>query len=409
MPLVVLDSNEVTRARLVQDLTRLDLSSVVSHDLASANESCLRSKPDALLCGLSNNETQAMKWAQEMAHRHPDIPVVIVTFDHPLKRESLLEAYRGRIANVIEIQGEDDGLGESLRRFLDHVHNARSESERKLEQYARDLSQDQRAGHYVQMRMLPPNPMAIDRYRLQHQIFPSLLLSGDFVDYFRVTDDHFCFYVADVSGHGASSAFVTVVLKNFSRRLRREYRPTMLEEPGEILVWLNRELLENHFDKHVAMFVGVINLKTNTLAYANAGHFPPAMKVSEGKIGEGKISEGKIGEGKVSEAKIGENAPKSASRTKVLQCKGKPIGLFKNVSYQSDVEPLEVGESIVVMSDGVLEVLPAENGLLGKERLLQDAVNEWDGSMASLWTRLAIDTETPGPDDMTCLVVTRES
>ena len=37
------------------------------------------------------------------------------------------------------------------------------------------------------------------------------MLSGDFVDYFRITDRHFAFYMADVSGHGASSAFVTVL------------------------------------------------------------------------------------------------------------------------------------------------------------------------------------------------------
>ena len=34
----------------------------------------------------------------------------------------------------------------------------------------------------------------------RHKLYPSLMLSGDFVDYFRITDRHFAFYMADVSG-----------------------------------------------------------------------------------------------------------------------------------------------------------------------------------------------------------------
>ncbi|MEJ2130358.1 MAG: SpoIIE family protein phosphatase, partial [Gammaproteobacteria bacterium] len=122
---------------------------------------------------------------------------------------------------------------------------------RQLTEHLRELQKDQRAGRHIQMGMLPPSPMAIEQYRLSHRIIPSLFLSGDFVDYFRITEKHFVFYIADVSGHGASSAFVTVLLKNFSRRLRREYKVRMLNRPGEILSRLNQELLDNALEKHV--------------------------------------------------------------------------------------------------------------------------------------------------------------
>src|SRR5262249_18191074 len=190
----------------------------------------------------------------------------------------------------------------------------------------RELQRDQRAGRYIQMGMPPPTPMAVDDYRLRHRILPSLMLSGDFVDYFRIGDRHFVFYVADVSGHGASSAFVTVLLKNFSRRLRRECRPTMLTAPGEILAWLNRELLDNKIDKHAAIFVGVVDIKRNRLAYGNGGHFPPGMMVEDGGA-------------------------------RMVEIVGKPVGLFHDATWDSASVDLADRFSLVVVSDGTLETM----------------------------------------------------
>ena len=69
------------------------------------------------------------------------------------------------------------------------------------------------------MNMLPVSPWTHRRVPFAHQIIPSLYLSGDFVDYFRVDERRVAFYLADVSGHGASSAFVTVLLKFMTTRL----------------------------------------------------------------------------------------------------------------------------------------------------------------------------------------------
>jgi phosphoserine phosphatase RsbU/P len=261
-----------------------------------------------------------------------------------------------------------------------HVHRrklaASSEAEARLSGFLTDLERDQRAGRYIQMGMLPPNPMAIDSFRFQHRILPSLILSGDFVDYFRITDRHFAFYVADVSGHGASSAFVTVLLKNFSRRLRREHRPSMLSEPGEILQWVNRELLEQNIDKHVALMLGVGDLETGEIRLVNGGHYPPAILVRDG------VSE-------------------------FLEQRGKPVGLFEAVEYQARGVSLGAGERLVMFSDGIMDAMgPGE--LAAKEQRLLRAARD-GASVEDMWRLLeptfSNDVE---PDDMTCLVVQRE-
>ena len=224
--------------------------------------------------------------------------------------------------------------------------------------------------------MLPRSPLVIDRYRLAHRVRPSMILSGDFVDYFRLAERHFVFYIADVSGHGASSALVTVILKNFFRQLRSVYRPSMLDNPGEILASLNCELLEQGLGKHVALFIGVVDLDEDTVAYANAGHFPHAIHAASGSA-------------------------------EMLEASGKPVGLFDEVDYDIARASLAPGDSLVAFSDGVLEVM-REEALSAKEARLVSGAAKSAPDIGSLWEGIGIVDESPGPDDMTCLVVARE-
>ncbi len=120
-----------------------------------------------------------------------------------------------------------------------------------------------------------PGPSTISV--LPTQIIPSLYLSGDFVDYFRVDERRVAFYLADVSGHGASSAFVTVLLKFMTTRLLFESKRngTLPEfKPSEVLGHINRGLISWQLGKHVTMVGGVIDEETGLLTYSIGGHLP---------------------------------------------------------------------------------------------------------------------------------------
>ncbi len=287
------------------------------------------------------------------------------------KAPTMLEAMRVGVVDVVSAQIADDDLGARVRAALER---ARPSDIRIAGQLA-SLERDQRAGRYIQQRILPRSPLTIGHYRLTHQVRPSMILSGDFVDYFRIGEGHFVFYIADVSGHGASSALVTVILKNFSRRLRREYRPRMLKRPGEMLATLNRELLDQDLGKHVAMFIGVVDLRADAVTFANAGHFPHAIHAGGG-----------------------------AARR--LEIGGKPVGLFDDVDYDVGEAPLAAGESVVAFSDGVLEVMP-ERDLPAKEARLVECAASCAPDVAALWDAVGVVRGSTGPDDMTCLVVAR--
>ncbi len=369
MSLLVVESDPEADSSIADLLKQLGYGSLSAANLKTAVEMCDHARPELVIC-------QRLDWATALAAQYRYIPVALASAD--ISQSLLLQALHAGVADVWEFPPEAKQFGELVGSVLERSRKAARQADQRLDQFVQDLERDQRAGRYIQLGMLPPNPMAIDRYRLHHKIVPSLILSGDFVDYFRVSERYFVFYVADVSGHGASSAFVTVLLKNFSRRFRREYRPSMLVDPGEILEWLNRELLEQQIDKHVAMFIAVVDLEENVVRYANAGHFPPAILSSGGAA-------------------------------RFLELTGKPIGLFDFVSYEVGTTELAMGDQLFVFSDGVIEVLP-QGSLPEKEQTLLDAVNVSD-TVDSVWKHLGLSMNetSEGPDDITCLSVVRES
>ncbi len=367
MSLVVVDPDEDASASFCEQLKLLEYDPIPATDLKLAIEICAHAHAELLICS-------ELDWAKQLAETNRRLPVVLTSRQDP-NRETLLDAMRSGITDAWRLPVGDDFLTQRIQAILGQSQQAQSQAEARLSQYVADLRRDQRAGRYIQMGMLPPNPMAIEHYRLQHRIVPSLVLSGDFVDYFRITDRYFAFYIADVSGHGASSAFVTVLLKNFSRRLRREYRPTMLHEPGEILEWINRELLEQNIDKHAVILFAIVDLEQNSVCLVNAGHFPPAILINE-------------------------------AGASFIEQRGKPVGLFDEVKYEAQNVQLAAGDRLVLFSDGVLDAMDGME-LSQKEAVLLRAAGE-SAEMEAIWGKLGI-TEGSVPDDMTCLTVRRES
>ena len=133
----------------------------------------------------------------------------------------------------------------------------------------------------------------------------------------------------------------------------------MIAEPGEILAWINRELLDQKIDKHVAMMLAVGDLETDTLRLVNGGHFPPAILVN----GEG---------------------------AHFVEQRGRPVGLFDEVSYEAVTLSLGPGDRLVLFSDGVLDAMD-DKDLDGKEqRLLEAAVAE---DMDTIWEMLALTSQ----------------
>jgi phosphoserine phosphatase RsbU/P len=239
------------------------------------------------------------------------------------------------------------------------------------------LRADQRAGRHIQLKLFPERHVRIEQFCFDHAILPSLYLSGDFLDYFHIDDRYIVFYLADVSGHGASSAFVTVLLKNLTNRLLRNLRrgsSNDIRDPVRFLKRVNRELLDTALGKHLTMFAGLLDTQSRTLTYTLGAHFPmPILKVGD------KVS--------------------------FLQGQGMPVGLFENVEFETYQLELPVGFSLLLFSDGILEVTNG-NGLAAKEQQLLELVGSLAPSVDDLKTAFGLRDILELPDDIAIMTIT---
>jgi len=241
----------------------------------------------------------------------------------------------------------------------------------------RRLERDQRSGFRVQQAMLPDSPTSIRGITFNHQLYPSLIMSGDFIDYFELFDGRVAFYIADVSGHGASSAFITVLLKSLSRRLLDEFRRFL--STAEILGWMNSELMQWKLEQHVTMFFGIIDQENSSLEYSNAAHFPGTILCFD-------------------------------QGANFLEIGGQPLGLYKEPLYQVHHVDLPENYSIVMFSDGVFEILPQRTLEAKEEHLLsvvkcQQLGEDLSGMVDGLVDDLGVLSASAIPDDIAVFTV----
>ncbi|MCC5827205.1 SpoIIE family protein phosphatase [Alkalimonas sp.] len=244
----------------------------------------------------------------------------------------------------------------------------------KLKQSLAELEAGEKAGKQVQFKLLPPAHWDWHAFRFEHQLHPSDYMSGDFVDYFAIDDKHCGFYIADVSGHGVASAFVTVYLKRFiSSQLARfrQQQSRLILEPAALLNALNKELLKEGIGKYIALFYGVLDRANQQLTFANAGAFPwPLLQPQD-------------------------------QAAHWLELKSTPAGMFDAVKYQDSQIDFTPGTAMQLCSDGLLDLLPGETTEQKLDLLQQHGVTE----LAQLFTDFKIDVSQSLPDDLTVLRV----
>ena len=109
---------------------------------------------------------------------------------------------------------------------------------------------------------------------------PAKDVGGDFFDVCRSNDGNIGFVIADVSGKGVPASLFMAVSR------------TMLKATGtrelqshECINIVNNLLSQESVDAmFVTVFYGILDIKTGHIDYTNAGHNPPYVMRSNGKV-----------------------------------------------------------------------------------------------------------------------------
>ena len=379
--ILVIDRHGDDLVRLSNYLTAKGYFVQTAATIQEANELSSDTSPDLIFADISNDEIKDIPLVMR-----DTLPAPLIVISQTSKAGDVVACLRAGAADyilkpVIDFSSVDN----VIHRILDKIrvaklnrklHQQLEEGNKKLREGIQELRADQKAGLQVQLRMLPKAQKEIHGFYFDHRVKPSLYLSGDFLDYFNLDSERSLFYFADVSGHGASSAFVTVLLKNLTMRLKRNLRRGSSDEitcTARFLKRMNQELLATDIGKHVTVFAGILDSSRRELSYSVGGHFPLPIMTAEGK-------------------------------SEYLQGQGMAVGLFPDPSFEVYKKHLPKDFQITIFSDGILEIIPRAT-LKDKEKVLLDIVSSDQRGIESLFSSLGLDDIDEFPDDIAVLTV----
>ena len=202
-----------------------------------------------------------------------------------------------------------------------------------LESQRRLASEMKQAAHYVQS--LLPEQLKRGDIRTDWRFIPSAELGGDSFGYHWLDDDHFAFYLLDVSGHGVGSALLSVSAMN---ALRSQALPhTDFRVPGQVLAALNNAFqMEQQNGLYFTIWYGVYHKPTRRIDYSGGGH-PPAMLFSGASAEEASLE--------------------------VLEARGPMIGAIPDLEFSTASTTLGAFAKLCMYSDGVYEIERADKSM----------------------------------------------
>ncbi len=185
--------------------------------------------------------------------------------------------------------------------------------------------------------------------RLSWEFLPSSQLGGDLFQVAQWGDDYLGIMVLDMSGHGTGPALRAVSLAMwFKGGHIAQLFPDF--DPGAIVTRLNAENPMTDQGDYFTIWVGVLQHSTGLLRFASAGH-PGSILVRN-------------------------DAP-----SEVLGAKSWPTGFSPDEIYHTDSVKVRDKDRLYLFSDGIYEVVNAEDEIWGKDRLQQALEKVYTRSM----------------------------
>jgi sigma-B regulation protein RsbU (phosphoserine phosphatase) len=206
----------------------------------------------------------------------------IVQHDDPaLQVRSFIVApvlFQGELIAVLAVANPSDGLAftetdfslvESLAEQVGlAVHNSDA---MQLQIDKNKLDTDIELASNIQGLLLPKQYPPADHIAFASHYTPAQKVGGDLYDVFSLDEKTIAFAIADVSGKGISASLLMAICQTHLRHFAKAHR-----SPSKVLSSINAAMEHTmQRDMFITMVYAVIDLETEQLTLARAGHEPP--------------------------------------------------------------------------------------------------------------------------------------
>ena len=218
----------------------------------------------------------------------------------------------------------------------DDINSTVSTLKRYIAEAAARIDKELEYAKQIQLSALPTNFPEGEDYNIYAQMIAAKEVGGDFYDFYKLNDTTVAILVADVSGKGIPAAMFMMTAKTIIKDLAESGMPVNV-----IFTRANEKLCENNESgMFVTAWMGILDLTTGKMQFANAGHNPPLIKRASGDFEYLKTRAGFV------------------------------LAGMEGVRYRAGELSLLPGDRLFLYTDGVPEATNIDNKLYGEDRLL---------------------------------------
>ena len=186
----------------------------------------------------------------------------------------------------------------------------------------------------IQQASLPKEVPTLEGWQISPFYRPAREVGGDFYDFFELEDGRLGIVVGDATGKGVPAALVMASARSMLRAVAQASY-----SPGDVLRRVNDPLATDiPPNMFVTCFYCILDPKSGSLTYANAGHDLPYLHRRSGAAEE-------------------------------LRARGMPLGLMPGMGYEEKHTIVEASEAALLYSDGLVEAHDPKGEMFGFPRL----------------------------------------
>jgi serine phosphatase RsbU (regulator of sigma subunit) len=201
---------------------------------------------------------------------------------------------------------------------------------------AREQQRELAIAKDIQLGLLPTGTPDVSGIRLGGLCIPAKEVGGDYYDYLLHDDGRLDLVIADVSGHNVGAALIMAETRTMIRSRKGHFNT-----PQELLCELNQFFYEDltRAELFITLFYLQYRPDTRQIVYASAGHSPTLLWQAKSK------------------------------QCIRLDPEGLIIGVKEDFPYEQESLMLEIGDALLLYTDGLIEAENDQNELFGEERL----------------------------------------